>query len=52
MIIRGGENVSPASIERLIDSLPEILTSQVVGARDDVAGEVPFAVVKLAHGAN
>lgn len=52
VIIRGGENISPASIERLIDSLLEVVASQVVGARDDVAVEVPFAVAKLVNGAS
>ncbi|KAI5361193.1 putative AMP-dependent synthetase/ligase, Condensation domain, phosphopantetheine binding ACP [Septoria linicola] len=48
LIIRGGENISPASIERVIDSLPEVATSQVVAVQDEVAGEVPLAVVKTA----
>lgn len=50
LIIRAGENIAPAAIERVIDTLPEVIASQIVGVHDDIAGEVPFAVVKLADG--
>ncbi|KAL8846483.1 MAG: hypothetical protein Q9221_008427 [Calogaya cf. arnoldii] len=46
MIIRGGENISPASIERCLDSINGIKDSQVVGIPDEIAGEVPVAVVR------
>ncbi|EME40391.1 hypothetical protein DOTSEDRAFT_75005 [Dothistroma septosporum NZE10] len=49
LIIRAGENISPASIEAVVDTLPGI-TSQVVGIPDEIAGEVPLAVIKPADG--
>lgn len=49
MIIRAGTNISPPTIETVLDQV-EGLTSQVVGIPDDVAGEVPVAVVKMANG--
>ncbi|KXT10575.1 hypothetical protein AC579_9177 [Pseudocercospora musae] len=45
MIIRGGENISPASIEDYLSRNPAVLQVQVVGAPDDMAGEVPIAVI-------
>lgn len=47
MIIRGGENISPAAIEALLDRIPELtaLGIQVVGVADHIAGEVPIAIV-------
>ncbi|KAM3439848.1 hypothetical protein NHJ13734_003510 [Beauveria thailandica] len=45
LIIRGGENIDPAVIERVISSLPNVEV-QVVGQADQIAGEVPVAVVK------
>lgn len=45
MIIRGGENIAPASIEAVLaDKFG--LKAQVVGQPDDLAGEVPIAVIK------
>ncbi|KAI4249806.1 MAG: hypothetical protein L6R40_000595 [Gallowayella cf. fulva] len=46
LIIRGGENLSPASIERCLDSIVGIIDSQVIGIPDEVAGEVPAAIVR------
>ncbi|KAL8783246.1 MAG: hypothetical protein Q9213_004758 [Squamulea squamosa] len=46
LIIRGGENISPASIERCLDAIAGISDSQVVGIPDEIAGEVPIAVVR------
>ncbi|MCJ1460939.1 hypothetical protein MMC28_011321 [Mycoblastus sanguinarius] len=51
MIIRAGMNISPPTIERVLDQV-EGLTSQVIGIPDDVAGEVPVAVVKMVNGCN
>ena len=51
IIIRAGMNISPPTIEKVLDQV-EGLTSQVVGIADDVAGEVPVAVVKMANGCN
>ncbi|KAI4128769.1 MAG: hypothetical protein LQ338_002564 [Usnochroma carphineum] len=46
LIIRGGENISPAAIERCLDSIAGIEDSQVVGIPDEIAGEVPVAVLR------
>ena len=51
MIIRAGINISPPTIEKVLDQV-EDLTSQVVGIPDDVAGEVPVAVVKMVNRCN
>ncbi|KAI7190991.1 hypothetical protein D0869_11616 [Hortaea werneckii] len=44
IIIRGGENISPAQIEAVLNSCNGIEVC-VVGASDDILGEVPVAVV-------
>lgn len=46
-IIRGGENIEPSAIEAILGQIPELhlLQPQIVRAPDDVAGEVPVAVV-------
>ncbi|KAH0424590.1 AMP-binding enzyme [Colletotrichum camelliae] len=48
MIIRGGENISPAAIEAVLmkNSALRPLNPQVVGIRDTIAGEVPAVVIK------
>nr|XP_023908644.1 nonribosomal peptide synthetase vlms-like [Quercus suber]POF15630.1 putative acyl-coa synthetase yngi [Quercus suber] len=46
LIIRAGENIAPSSIEAVMDSIPGI-ESQVVGVSDEVAGEVPVAVIRV-----
>ncbi|OBR09711.1 AMP-binding enzyme [Colletotrichum higginsianum IMI 349063] len=48
MIIRGGENISPAAIEAVLmkNSALRTLDPQVVGVRDTIAGEVPAVVIK------
>ncbi|KAK4442277.1 hypothetical protein QBC34DRAFT_444296 [Podospora aff. communis PSN243] len=48
VIIRGGENVSPVKMEMAIGELGVL--AQVVAAPDEVAGQVPVAVVKLPEG--
>ncbi|KAL8643052.1 MAG: hypothetical protein Q9226_008438, partial [Calogaya cf. arnoldii] len=52
LIIRGGENISPASIERCLDSINGIKDSQVIGIPDEIAGEVPVAVVRKSSALN
>ncbi|KAL8689356.1 MAG: hypothetical protein Q9218_004959 [Villophora microphyllina] len=47
VIIRGGENISPAAAELCLQKIPAILEVQVVGIPDDIAGEVPVAVVRM-----
>ncbi|KAJ0270439.1 putative NRPS-like protein biosynthetic cluster [Colletotrichum noveboracense] len=48
MIIRGGENISPAAIEAVLMKNPVLrpLNPQAVGIRDTIAGEVPAVVIK------
>jgi acyl-CoA synthetase (AMP-forming)/AMP-acid ligase II len=50
MIIRGGENLYPAEIEKSLETHPDIQESAVVGAPDPVLGEVPVAYVVLRPG--
>lgn len=50
MIIRGGENISPASIEDYLSKNSAVSQVQVVGAPDDMAGEVPIAVITELEG--
>ena len=45
IIISGGENIHPAEIERLLNKIPGIIESAVVGRSDPTWGEVPIAVV-------
>ncbi|KAL8950727.1 MAG: hypothetical protein Q9222_003246, partial [Ikaeria aurantiellina] len=46
LIIRGGENLSPAAIERCINAMEGVQETQVIGIPDEVAGEVPVAVLR------
>jgi aryl carrier-like protein len=47
MIIRGGENISPAAMELTLNKEPRLaaLDIQIVAAPDEIAGEVPVAVI-------
>ncbi|OAL18049.1 hypothetical protein AYO22_11065 [Fonsecaea multimorphosa] len=49
MIIRGGMNIASAAVEAIISEGTGI-DSQVIGIPDEVAGEVPIAVIKYAGG--
>lgn len=51
MIIRGGSNVSPAEVERVLQSHPSIRATAVVGLSDDTYGQKVVAAVILADGA-
>ena len=51
IIIRGGENISAAKIERALLSLPGVYLAAAVGVRDEYFGEVPFAAVVPKKGA-
>ena len=51
MVISGGLNVYPKEIELLIDSLPGVKESAVIGLPDADFGEVVVAVVVLVEGA-
>jgi acyl-CoA synthetase (AMP-forming)/AMP-acid ligase II len=47
IIIRGGENIAPASIENVLVQHPAVLDAAVVGLPDDTWGEVVAAAVRL-----
>jgi long-chain acyl-CoA synthetase len=51
MIIVGGENVFPREIEEVLNKHPSVKASAVIGVRDDVRGELPWAWVELNEGA-
>ena len=50
LIVRGGENVSPAEVENLLGGHPAILDVSVVGVEDERYGEVVGAFVRLRPG--
>lgn len=50
MIIVGGENVFPREIEEVLDKHPSVNASAVIGVRDDVRGELPWAFVEMKDG--
>ncbi|KAK3068439.1 hypothetical protein LTR53_013979 [Teratosphaeriaceae sp. CCFEE 6253] len=50
MIIRGGENISPASIEDYLRKMDGVATAEVVGVPDEMAGEVPIAIITTKEG--
>jgi long-chain acyl-CoA synthetase len=45
MLIIGGENVYAREIESVLESHPAVLQAAVIGARDELRGEVPVAFV-------
>ena len=47
MIIRGGENISPAEIEQVLLSHPAVTDAVCFGVADDKYGELPAAAVTL-----
>lgn len=51
LIIRGGHNIDPASIEEPLHHHPAVLMAAAVGRPDAHAGEVPVAYVQLKPGA-
>ncbi|KAK0799541.1 NRPS [Friedmanniomyces endolithicus] len=50
MIIRGGENISPASIEDYLRKMDGVASAEVVGVPDEMAGEVPIAIITVKDG--
>jgi len=50
IIIRGGENISPAQVEELLCSHPKITDAAVIGMPDMALGEKVCAYIKLAEG--
>ena len=51
LIIRGGHNIDPASIEQPLHEHPAVQIAAAVGRPDARAGEVPVAYVQLKPGA-
>jgi non-ribosomal peptide synthetase component E (peptide arylation enzyme) len=51
IIIRGGENISPAQVEELLCSYPGILDAAVIGMPDKELGEKVCAYIQPAPGA-
>ncbi len=51
LIIRGGGNVYPAEVERIVQELPAVASCAVVGIPDDRLGERVVAAVELVPGA-
>jgi fatty-acyl-CoA synthase len=52
LIIRGGENISPGSIEDVLTAVPGVREAAVVGVPDDIWGEVVAAVLQPTAGAS
>jgi acyl-CoA synthetase (AMP-forming)/AMP-acid ligase II len=52
MIIRGGANVYPAEVERVLDAHPAVLCAAVLGVADARLGERVVAAVQLRPGAS
>ena len=52
LIIRGGHNIDPASIEQPLHEHPAVQIAAAVGRPDAHAGEVPVAYVQLKPGAD
>ena len=52
VIIRGGANVYPAEVERVLQELPDIAASAVLGVPDERLGERVVAVLEPAPGAS
>jgi len=50
VIIRGGENIYPAEVERILNEHPKVLESAVIGVEDVYWGEAAKAFVVLREG--
>jgi acyl-CoA synthetase (AMP-forming)/AMP-acid ligase II len=51
IIIRGGENISPAEVESVLDLHPDIEEAVIIGIPDPEWGQEPRAIVVLKKGA-
>lgn len=49
LIIRGGENISPAEIEACLVAHPAVVDATVVGLPDERMGEIVAAVLRVRH---
>jgi len=45
VIISGGENIYPAELERILNTMPGIIEAAVVGVADAQWGAVPVAII-------
>jgi long-chain acyl-CoA synthetase len=52
VIMRGGANVYPAEVERVLDGLPGVAASVVIGLPDERLGERVAAAIVLDDGAD
>lgn len=52
LIIRGGHNIDPRSIEEALHRHPAVALAAAVGSPDAHSGEIPVAYVELRHGSN
>ena len=52
LVIRGGENISPAEVEQTLGELPEIRECKVVGVPDEHYGEELCACICLKSGSS
>ena len=50
LIIRGGHNIDPATIEEAFHQHPEVQLAAAIGRPDAYAGELPVAYVQLKQG--
>jgi fatty-acyl-CoA synthase len=47
MIIRGGENIYPAEVEKVYNAHPDVLEACILGFPHEVLGEQTYAFIKL-----
>jgi len=52
IIIRGGANISPSEVEKVLISHPGIQDAAVIGVAHRIFGEVPVAIVIRRHGSD
>jgi long-chain acyl-CoA synthetase len=45
LILRGGQNIYPEELERVLQEHPDVVEAAVVGRDDHVLGQVPVALV-------
>ncbi|WP_259671173.1 MULTISPECIES: class I adenylate-forming enzyme family protein [unclassified Rhizobium] len=50
IIIRGGANISPSEVEKVLIAHPGVQDAAVIGATDRIFGEIPVAIVVRRHG--
>jgi long-chain acyl-CoA synthetase len=52
VIIRGGANISPSEVEKVLAAHPGVQDAAVVGVEDHIFGELPLAFIIRRHGYN